>query len=174
MHSFHQRIFLGIFCFFLEESFSDGFSIKALDPFRQVISQFRVVCDFLGDRVGFERDICEFLASAQIVQLVETLDIVTFEVQYAQVLEETDVEKFIYIVEIQIEFLQVLEGLYALDFLQLTPGEVKDPHELERGADISEALDQRVIHLEVLKGGEDFSDHLKVVARGIYSQFNLL
>ena len=78
----------------------------------------------MGDRVGFERDVCEFLASAQVVQLVETLDIVTFEVQYAQVLEETDVEKFIDVVEIQIEFLQVLEGLDALDFLQLAPGKV--------------------------------------------------
>jgi len=90
------------------------------------------------------------------------------------VLEETDVEKFIDVVEIQIEFLQVLKGLDALDFLQLAPGKVKDPHELERRADVSEALDQRVIHLEVLKGGEDLSDHLKVVARGIYSEFNLL
>jgi hypothetical protein len=128
----------------------------------------------LSDRVGFERDICEFLASAQVVQLVETFHIVTFEVKYAQVLEETDVEKFIDVVEIQIEFLQVLKGLDALDFLQLAPGKVKDPHELERRADVSEALDQRVIHLEVLKGGEDLSDHLKVVARGIYSEFNLL
>jgi len=85
----------------------------------------------LSDRVGFERDICEFLASAQVVQLVETFHIVTFEVKYAQMLEKTDVEKFIYVVEIQIEFLQVLEGLDALDFLQLAPGEVKDSHELE-------------------------------------------
>jgi hypothetical protein len=128
----------------------------------------------LSDRVGFERDVREFLASAQVVELVETLQIVAFEVKYAQVLEETDVEKFIDVVEIQIEFLQVLKGLDALDFLQLAPREVKDSHELERGANVSEALDQRVIHLEVLKGGEDLSDHLKVVARGIYSEFNLL
>ena len=85
----------------------------------------------MSDRVGFEGDICEFLASAKVVKLVETLHIVTFKVKYAQVLEETDVEKFIDVVEIQIEFLQVLKGLDALDFLQLAPGEVKDPHELE-------------------------------------------
>ena len=105
----------------------------------------------MGDRIGFKRDICEFLASAQVVQLVKTLYIITFEVQYTQVLKETDVEKFIYVVEVQIKFLQVLEGLDALYFLQFTTGEVKDPHELERGPDISETLDQRVIHLEVLK-----------------------
>jgi hypothetical protein len=118
----------------------------------------------LGDRVGFKRDICELLASAQVVQLVKTLYIVTFEVQYTQVLKETYIKKFIYVVEVQIKFLQVLESLNALDFLQLAPREVKDPHELEGRADISEALYQRVIHLEVLKGGQDLSYHLKVVA----------
>ena len=105
----------------------------------------------MGDRIGFKRDICEFLASAQVVKLVKTLDIITFEVQYTQVLKETDVEKFIYVVEVQIKFFQVLEGLDALDFLQFASREVKDSHELERRADVSETLDQRVIHLEVLK-----------------------
>jgi hypothetical protein len=118
----------------------------------------------LGDRVGFKRDICELLASAQVVQLVKTLDIVAFKVKHTQVLKKTDVEKFIYVVEVQIKFLQVLESLDALDFLQLAPGQVKDPHELEGRADVSEALYQRVIHLEVLQGGEDLSYHLKVVA----------
>lgn len=79
-------------------------------------------------------------------------------------LKETDVEKFIYVVEIQIELLQMFKSLDALDFLQLAPGKVKDPHELEGRADVSEALYQRVIHLEVLQGGQDLSYHLKVVA----------
>lgn len=114
----------------------------------------------MGDRVGFKRDIREFLASAQVVQLVKILDIVAFKVKNTQVLKETDVEKFIYVVEVQIELLQVLESLDALDFLQLATGEVKDPHELEGRPYISEALYQRVIHLEVLQGGEDLSYHL--------------
>ncbi len=58
----------------------------------------------------------------------------------------------------------MLERLNALHFREFAPCEMEHPHKLEGGADVSEALDYRIVHLQVLDTAQDLTDHLKVVA----------
>ena len=51
---------------------------------------------------------------------------------------------------------------------------MQDSNELEGGANVSEAPYKGVIHLEVFEWGQDLSDHLKVMAWSVDSEFNLL
>lgn len=67
----------------------------------------------------------------------------------------------------------MLEGLDALDLAKLTSSKVEDAHELEGRANVSEALDYAVVHLEVFEARKDLSDHLQVMARGVNAQLDL-
>lgn len=83
--------------------------------------------------------------------------------------EEADVEEVVDLVERDVQLLKLLEGLDALHFFQLASSDVQHAHVLERGADVSETADDRVIKLQVLKTRQDFSGHLQVVAGRVHS-----
>ena len=70
----------------------------------------------LCNRVASEVDISEAGHPAQVLELVYLLDVISFEIQHLQVLSQTDVEKLLYGVVRDVELLQLLKGLDALDF----------------------------------------------------------
>ena len=53
-------------------------------------------------------------------------------------LYEADVEELLDLVVRNVKFFELLEGLDALDLLQFASREVKSPHVLEAGADLTE------------------------------------
>jgi hypothetical protein len=135
--------------------------------------QFLVVGDLLLDGVVSEVDVGELLAASEVEELVKVLDCVALEVEHGQVLEEADVEQLVDVVVREVQLLQVLKRLDTLHLTQLATGQVKHTHELKRRTYVSEALDNRVIHLEVLEAAEYLSDHLQVVAGGVDPELNL-
>lgn len=55
------------------------------------------------------------MQALQVVQLSSFLDIVSFEVQYSELLQERNFKQFAYIVEACIQFFKLVEGsLYSL------------------------------------------------------------
>jgi hypothetical protein len=85
------------------------------------------------------------------------------------VLEETDVEEFIDIIVREVELLKVLKSLNTLNFFQFTSGQVKNSDEFEGRTDISEALDNGIVHLQIFERGQNFSYHLQVMTRRVHS-----
>lgn len=59
--------------------------------------------------------------------------------------QERHIEELINLVEGNIKFLQLFEGLDALNLFDFTSGQMKNPDVPKWGADISEAADNRVV-----------------------------
>lgn len=89
-------------------------------------------------------------------------------------LQEADIEELLNVVIVEVQFLQVLKCLDTLHFFQFASREMQDSHEFETGTDVAEASDQRIVHFQILKWGEDLSDHLQIMAWSVDSHLNLL
>ena len=90
---------------------------------------------------------CQLSASFEIVKLVEVFHVIALKVEHCQVFQETNVEQLVDIVVADVEFFQLLTCEDALQFLELAASDVKHAHILEGGADVSEAVDNRVVQL---------------------------
>jgi len=88
--------------------------IEARQP-RRVLLYPLVVGELLLHGVAAQVEVCQLSAPAEVVELVEAADAVALEVQHGQVLQEADVEELGDLVETEVQLLQVLEGLDALD-----------------------------------------------------------
>lgn len=65
-------------------------------------------------------------------------------------LEKPDIKQIVYIVIRHVKFFKVYERLYALDFFELAPSQVKNSHKTEGCANITETLYYRIAHSKVL------------------------
>ena len=86
-------------------------------------------------------------------------------------LQERDVEQIIYLVVRDVEFLQLLEGPDTLDLFKLASSDMEHSHILERGSNVHEIADDRVVQFEEFQTAQDFSYQLQVVECRIYSKF---
>lgn len=62
-----------------------------------------------------------------------------------QVLQKANVKQLVDIVVRNVEFFELSEGLNTLSLFKLTPSQVQDSYVVERGSDVSETSDNRVI-----------------------------
>jgi hypothetical protein len=62
-----------------------------------------------------------------------------------QVLQKANVKQLVDIVVGNVEFFELSEGLNTLSLFKLTPSQVQDSYVVERGSDVSETSDNRVI-----------------------------
>lgn len=148
--------------------------LKILNPpLRKGAPRSTYGIDALLHGIVLHVDVGEVAASLQVVQLVEVLDIIALEVEHCQVLYEAYVEQLVDLIVADVQLLELLECLDALDFFELTSAKMEDAHVLERRADVSEGRNNRIIELEVLKAGEDFTRHLQIVEPRIDTQLNL-
>lgn len=60
--------------------------------FGSVLLDLLVVSDFLGDRVAFEVQICQMLTAPDVIQLIDTLNIVSLHIECGQVLLKANVK----------------------------------------------------------------------------------
>ena len=81
----------------------------------------------------------QIITPFQIVQLIKVFHVVPFEVQHLQVLNKTNVKQLIYFIITYVQFFQLFECLYALNFFEFTSSNVEHPHVLEGRTHISEA-----------------------------------
>ena len=95
------------------KTFPNQFIVEALE-FGGDLGQLLVVCELFGDRVLPEVYVCEAGHAAQVLDLVHRRDAVALQVQYGQVLAQTDVEQVFQRVIRNVELLQLLEGLDTL------------------------------------------------------------
>ena len=77
------------------------------------------------DRILLEVDIGEHRQRLQVAKLVDTVNIVAFHVEYSQMFQERNIKKVLKLVERNVQFLQLLKSLNALNFFNLTASQMK-------------------------------------------------
>ena len=143
-------------------TFSDGFVIKDLQISR-LVPNLAIVARLATDRVILQVQIHEALHPLEVVQLVELAELIALEIKDVQVLQEADVKQIVNLIVRDVELLQLLEGTDALHFFEFAASDVQHAYVLERGTDVHEIPNDRVIKLEELEAGQDLTNQLKVV-----------